>query len=202
MLYELAFLSIPWVAGLVLIGFLVWLSVLVESDEGSGATISLFLFLAFLQAFTNFHPFSLALDYPVRTLLVVALYFAAGTLWCVVKWFSFVYRARDVYEACREKYLKQMHLTDSQLTGRHVYDIKNNAERQLGFSHQESLPPLVRQHTDRIMVWMAYWPVSAFWTLFKDPIARICRWIVSQIGGTLQAVSAKAFAGFKDDFLK
>lgn len=60
--------------------------------------------------------------------------------------------------------------------------------------------PLVRENKARIVAWMSYWPASMAWTLIDDPVRRIFMSIYESIGGSLQRISDRRFAGIEDAY--
>jgi hypothetical protein len=60
--------------------------------------------------------------------------------------------------------------------------------------------PMVRDNKTRCISWMAYWPASMAWTLVDDPVRRAFVALYDSIGGSLQHISDRRFAGIEDTY--
>ena len=161
----------------ILLLFLIWL---VEGTESIGiATVGLGIVLTALQLFSDVHPFSYIINDPIRSVVIGALYILVGVGYVWLKWFSYVNTAvRKISEI---------------MTSSSTNDIEF-ACRRAGY---KSIPLKVSDYKTKIIGWMAYWPISAVWTLLNDPLRRLYDAIYNGIAASLQAISDKAFSGLK-----
>jgi hypothetical protein len=60
--------------------------------------------------------------------------------------------------------------------------------------------PSPHKNKGRILMWMAYWPFSATWTLINDPLKHFWRWAYTSILGMLEGISNGMFASVENDF--
>lgn len=51
----------------------------------------------------------------------------------------------------------------------------------------------VGENKERIMNWMIYWPLSAFWTMINHPVRRAFKWIFNSFEKQYQVISDKVF---------
>ena len=180
---------------LLLILFFIGVTACVENDEGFLAFATLLLGVFILDS-THLKSAGLYLvSHPWNVLMVIVLYFVAGTVWGVVKWFLYVTRQLEKYNECRRQFLSERKITE--LTP----EMKNDFER---FSGCYGIPvvPQVHTHKSDILMWMTYWPFSSVWTLINDPVRRIFRAIYNSIASSLQAVSDRVFRGVTEELNK
>lgn len=191
-LFWLLFLSGP-------ILLLYWLE-----DESFGylwsATVVLGLLLFF--GVKDFHPVDWVGDHPRESIVGFVGYFIAGIAYGFAKWFSFV---RDVYD--RYVTYKREELADRAQTAK-TYDRKFDSaahEKEIvkAFMNYQfrgrNIPPVPNQHIDKIINWMAYWPLSLTWTLINDPIRRIARWLYKTLfAGWYTKISHYVFRDLKE----
>ena len=156
--------------------FLIVMCWLVEGTENvGGATIGLGIVLLALQLFSDVHPLSYIVNDPLRALVIAALYVLVGIGYVWVKWFSYVNTAaRKISEV---------------LTSGSTNDLEY-ARRLTGY---RSIPLKVGDYKGKIIGWMAYWPISAAWTMLNDPVRRLFEAVYNGIAKSLQSISDKAF---------
>lgn len=65
------------------------------------------------------------------------------------------------------------------------------------YTGKESNPPLAREQKSRIMMWMAYWPISMTWTAINDPVKWAWREIWAALSGLFQGMADREFADIK-----
>ena len=150
----------------------------IEGTENvGGATIGLGIVLVAMQVFTDIHPFSYIINDPFRALVVAALYVLVGVGYVWIKWFSYVNTAaRKIAE-----YMASGSTNDI-----------DYACRRAGY---KSVPLKVSDYKGKIIGWMAYWPISAAWTVLNDPVRRLFEAVYNGIAKSLQSISDKAFSG-------
>lgn len=155
------------------------MSEMTDRDSLGWATITAIATVAFLAFFGNFNPILLVKEYPYDVLMYVAMYFAAGTFWCVIKWYSWLTNIkRKVLD------IKAKHSDYSPV------DIRR-AIRSEGLPTE--FPLKVGEYKRLIMGWMILWPASFVWTIINDPVRHVFEFIYNKIGGTMQRISDSVF---------
>lgn len=157
--------------------------ILIENDRPVLSTSVLFVTTILLEFFTNFHPISLSINNPGNALLYILGYLTIGTLYGIVKWFSFVYMIRERAAKEIENYKKAY--------GEKEFLNKDETTRigmvSTGIGH--SLPIKASNYKATMMMWMCYWPISAPWTVLNDPLRRAWNYAYNVISGSLQKIS-------------
>jgi hypothetical protein len=159
----------------------------VENDRGVAAffvlTVAAVLLLnrhtADLLYFIGHHP--------GRTAAYILAYFAAGTVWGIVKWFLHVTKKLEEYKEKKARFLRNEHATEI------TPDLVKGFKSYMGTSYSDGQPPQVHEHKSDIMMWMTYWPFSGLWTLVNDPVRRAFRAIYRSIASSLQSMSDRLF---------
>jgi hypothetical protein len=77
----------------------------VQSDKPGWCSFILGAFVVCLQLFSPYHPLTYIVHNTVDTLALIAGYAFAGTIWCVVKWMSYVHLLKDKYIDYRNRYI-------------------------------------------------------------------------------------------------
>ena len=167
---------------------------LIERGKGLLATLSLAITLVLLQFWGDANPLGLA-EHPLLLLFGVIGYFAAGTVWSVARWWLYVREQRQRYDEARADFCHANDLDD-----------KIPDEMQLGWlqflesrKKKIEIRPRARAHKGRILMWMAYWPWSLFWTVLNDPVRKAFLFIYHHIHDYLQEISDQAFKGVEND---
>jgi hypothetical protein len=187
----------PWF-WLLLAGEAATLIALIEWGKGWLATLSLVSTLALLQflgdanvlAFVNHHPLLLGFG--------VVGYFAVGTVWSVMRWWLFVHDQRNRYDEARLEFCQEHNLDGT--IPEHLH--QEWQEQLINRKRRIEIRPKAIKHKSRILMWMAYWPGSMFWTILNDPVRKACRFIYRHIHDYLQEISDNAFKGIEADLPK
>ncbi len=182
----------------------------IEYEKPGWCTIVVLVTLAALEIYSGWHPITFAIQNPVVALTMVAAYFAAGTLWIVLKWLSHVYSVRDKFLEIKDGIMNNLLTMDQTnvrddarlywklaedgiqkvLTDVGVSRLYREAAGQLG---EVALPLKVSEHKAQLYMWWLCWPLSLIWTFVNDPIKRIWHFVYSQVGDLLQNISNRAF---------
>lgn len=163
-------------------------------------------------------------EMPLALFLIIGAYFVAGTAWSFGKWYFHIAKIRDKYVELKEAFIKNRGISKTfleddpellsgfeakQLTearqdfsayiGRNFYlydDSDTYAERAAKPALiVQSIKPLAVKHKSRITQWIAFWPISATWTIINDPVRKIVNGIFNRIKGVFQRISDNMFAG-------
>jgi len=188
-----------WTLGLF---WLIVLTALVEKEEAAYSFWSVVIFFVLIHLFGNTNFFVYMKDHPWDFVRIIILYSIIGIAWGAARfWFckSKTRRLLDelkitFYEwykddkACAtwvERTFRLSHGDDKRTVDqlkddwdpivgkkdswRMFYEGKLNRKelRWVGFESQAGT----------VIFWMAYWPVSAFWTILDDPLRRAATWV-------------------------
>lgn len=140
------------------------IALLVEHEHGTPATIVAIAFLVGLEKLAHVPLWTTILHNKLATLGIFAAYLAAGVVWSLVKWSVFCAKQR-------RKAINSQYENDS------------NKNR-----------PLPKNHKDRIVAWMSYWPFSATYTFFDDVVGRIYEIAFEYFEKRFDQISTKIFA--------
>ena len=211
MLYELIHVGsiFFWIATVVA---MIALMYSIECNSGGGSFFAVGVYLALIHVFGDAKWVQWMWLNPLHTAIVIASYFAIGTGWSVAKWALFV---KDKSVETQEKYTQLK--VDFQL--RHNLDVTvDSNDAPIPASHAirfkeyvKSLeerrvlsltPPLVREHKERILTWMSFWPFSIVWSILDDFVKRSFVTIYNFISTTMQRISNRLYRGVQDQFNK
>lgn len=194
---EFLVLSSPFVWIPLLLIFLAVESALVGKSNYGWATLTLVLTLLALQFLSDVKPFTWVITNPLYFVGVLGAYFIGSVIYAYIKWFSYVHQKIDAIDL---KIAEDMHTYQSVLNGTDKIaadkkrgEIMRQAQESVLGSY-ETLPIQVSKNKARITSWMAFWPVSALFTLFDDPIRRVVDATFRRISGSLQGISNRASA--------
>jgi len=131
-------------------------------------------------------------------------YFAMGLLWSIAKWYATLCQLRREYAAARKEFLIKNELDPSgavPIGKKKAWRdfLAHNANRQdlVSFAAGRYNPA---GKTEAIIAWIAYWPISLFWTLLDDPIRRFGAFIYRRFTGIYDSIYARVHGNFRDDF--
>ncbi|RYF04059.1 MAG: hypothetical protein EOO77_30150, partial [Oxalobacteraceae bacterium] len=171
---------------------------LVENRRPGLASIIFVCTLLVLQLFTSIAPFTMIVANPVAALGFLAAYVLIGMAVTYVKWRSYVNRQMETIAERVDQTLAD-DLLRTHDTGETPIERRQNLIKQaindvLGY--RETLPIQIRDHKVRATTWMAYWPVSALYYVFDDPIRRVFQYCYRSMSGVLQDYLNKATNDF------
>jgi hypothetical protein len=168
---------------------------LIEWGKGLLATLSLVATLALLQLLGNTNVLGVVNHHPLLLVFGVIGYFATGTIWSVARWWLFVRDMRNRYDEARADFCHDQRLHGPIPESQQQQWLEYLASRK----RKIEIRPKARRHKSRILVWMAYWPWSLFWTMLNDPVRKAFRYIFHHIHDYLQEISDNAFKGVEED---
>jgi hypothetical protein len=168
----------------------------IEWGKGWFATLSLVGTLALLQWLGDVNVLGFVNHHPLLLVLGVVGYFALGTVWSVARWWLHVREERLRYDEARADFCH-----DHELDGSIPESLQEDWQAYLkSRKRRVEIRPKARRHKGRILMWMAYWPWSMFWTILNDPVRKAFRFIFHHIHDYLQEISDNAFKGVEQDF--
>lgn len=165
-----------------------------EQDKPGICTGLLIAALIVLQYCSTLQPLSFVYHYPVQMLIIVGVYFAIGSAWIIIKWFSHVYKMRDQFNRIKPDCINELKRVDhdfdpNRLTDQGKQRIYRLAAQKLGV---QILPLQVSQHKAQMYMWWLCWPVSLFWTVLNDPITRLWNFVYNTFGSWMQHISDRS----------
>lgn len=180
------------------------ITVLEEYEFGTGATICLLVYAGLLQWLGGVNIIGYVLHHPVYSLVFLAGYFFLGTMWGVGKWAIFVTgRSQDLVEGFRD-YCEKKKITYTKPPKAEVWtkfemyvngkEVDANGRLRDSYSSDSRLKdlltaPRIRDHKERFIRWLSFWPLSLTCTLLNDLVRNICRQIYLALADRLQAIS-------------
>lgn len=177
------------------------LCVLVEKDEGVWATV---VFIGTVLSL-NFLSKVPILDYvktnPLRTVELIAAYFAIGVGWTLIKWYFYVHRQVVKYNEYKRTFLKENNATEltpelaaklhDELTGNSGY-----SSRRAGVSNTAPDPA---EHKGDLTRWGTYWPFSMVGTALNDVVRRAWEYVYEMLQTTYARMSNAIFKSASAD---
>ena len=214
-MWEIFMIGTFWFWAILAVEF-VLLILCTEYESPFWAGFSLLCVLGALQFMGNVPVIAWCAENPLKLGGCIAGYFVIGTFWGCIKWWFYVRRCREKYYELREDWmaglkqrianLKRSGGSESNAEEIAAYQsvlkegcITGSAKkywtiyvRQTG-TRRSILKPLVSRNKRRILLWMAWWPWSAIWTVINDPVRKIFRTLYNSIKGWLQAVADRMY---------
>lgn len=170
-----------------------------EYEKPGICTGILIIALIVLELCSSLKPLSFVYEHPLHALIIVGAYFAAGSLWIVIKWVSHVYKVRDRFNAVKQDCIREIgHPSPDPLKFFNTDDSLNEAGKQRVYwiaaqkIGEKQLPLQVAQHKAQIYTWWLCWPLSLFWTLLDDPITRLWNFVYNLFGRWMQRISDRS----------
>ncbi len=206
-----------WIAGILAFGTIgFWILVIAEiicligcmaKDRGSWATVSLVVTAVILNWLSGIPIIQWVGGHFWLALAYAAGYLVAGTVWSVIKWYSYVSDQRERYDEMKADFLKGRGIKENVVP----LEIRGDWERTLGNGnlarsgcHRSRCQcvgrPLARSHKQDIVRWMSYWPFSLLWTVLFNWVVKVFNSIYQHIQTWLQNISDYKFKDTNADF--
>ena len=183
-----------------------------ENEKNFFAFLSLVIFVGLMQH-SGF--ISIFAD-PVSLLGWVVIYFIAGGVWSILKWYLFIHDRANDFREIKTSFIERIRHSDDNtikldvnskipenLMGKFKEELVTSYfsyNTPYNFEHDPinvSIIPIARNYKEKIVTWILWWPTSAFWTLLNDPLAKIANWIYNRFQGIYTKIANKAFAEFE-----
>ncbi len=184
-----------------------------ENERNVLAFISFVGFMILMNAAGNIK-FGEILSHPLQLLMWLTIYFAIGTVWSIVKWFSKLHQKHDQYLEFKEKFVKEHtelgldlarpipddswdeFATELVASGYHPNPSTTSSgyyPSRLENPTREDLKPNWRAWKGRLAGWILWWPTSAFWTILNDPLVRLANWIRDRFRHVYSKIADRTF---------
>lgn len=135
---------------------------------GTGATMTMLITLVLLYFFGAKQiidsVFTFMSERPSIALSFIFIYFGAGVLWSISKWYLHVQKNKE--EAL--------------------------SEIEKGYDRYISTSVDVTNNKGKIISWMCYWPFSLLWTVLNDPMRKVFEQLFKQTRRIFESMSEKA----------
>lgn len=171
----------------------------IDSERPGGATASIILYVAAINLFGNAHTLLWIKENSTLAVVATAAYILIGIIWSFGKWYFFNKEISEQVLIAKRNLLgsaanEETEIPEDKLRTWHMYlsEIKYKSSRILKF------PIRALDHKGRITAWMAYWPISATWTLLDDFVRNLYRKIYSLLQARYEAITKKVFGKFHD----
>ena len=198
-----------WIAALVAFGsiwfWLVMLAVfcgvaaLVENEEGWWATLVMVMTAVSLNWAWKVPIIKTCIIHPWKAAFWVVVYFVAGAIWGLFKWWLYAHKQLAAYKEFRDEFMKEENVTE--LTPALALKLKNKAVLHYPLSVLRAIPPVVNQHKGDITRWMTYWPFSVVGTLLNDFVRKAWSYIYEFMANTYDRISKYVFRKYESDVL-
>lgn len=170
-----------WVA---LVALLVVITVVVESESGTWATVVTVASLLGINYLYKLSLFTLAVSNPSHTLGLLLVYLVAGVVWSFIKWYFYLHERLKEFNESQAEFLKGNEATEmtpalaAKFTNSYIY--KNI--------------PVAKEHKADLTRWATYWPFSLIGSLLNDVVRKTWVYIFDLLQSTYQRMADSMFA--------
>lgn len=123
---------------------------------------------------------------PATTLIFIALYFLAGALWSVFRWWRYVTEKRKEFDEALAKFHKEYKIKDGD-------PIPDNVLSKWTYYKVEV--PNVAKKKRSLVTWIIYWPWSMLWYFIRDFVVEIAEEIYKRLALMYTSIVNKQFEG-------
>lgn len=184
-----------------------------ENEKNFFAFITLGVFIVLMEWSDAVSIFGTIASDPWFIVKWTLVYFAIGSAWSILKWFSFVRNKAESFGEYKLKYIEQINKNGKDRDGDEWVDIPVAANTSIPKSsmddfeeflnrkgykaYSEGMIPAASENKDRITTWIVWWPTSALWTLINDPIRKLAEKLYASLQGVYSKISQQAFKKFE-----
>jgi hypothetical protein len=180
------------------------ITALEEWEYGSVAMVCLLIYGGLLQWAGKVNILGYLWQHPIYTVTFLAGYFLIGTIWGVGKWAIFVKgKSQDLVEVFRDycethkiAYTKPIDPDvwakfEQEVNGEEYDATKRNQTIRAGNPAVAALlkAPRIRDHKERFIRWLSFWPMSVLYTCFNDLLRNLGKQIYAALAERLQGIS-------------
>lgn len=194
------------------IGFFVVLGILalaigiLSENNREGWATTLFVSIIVLTGFRYDWDLSIITENWLSIVIGFFAYLLIGTGWSIFKWYLYIRKEVTKFKKFTADYilyLKKNEKWKGDLT-HHFEDFKSSIKRNYrpngsdayGDDLEEvlgSIAPSAAYNKAKITSWIAFFPVSALWTLINDPVVAAVTFIYENVSGSFQKLSERMF---------
>ena len=170
--------------------FIIFLFILIENEK-EGTLFILTSIYAFITSYST--GFSITFDY-IATHKFIVLNWFVGYVFIGIAWaFCKVYFKARKYRNDVQEYQKT-YVYKPEKYGSKEEQFKSHIYENIARKYNSSVADFVTTGSSKstIIMWMAYWPFSAFWTLLDDPIKHLFILIYNCVSRFYRKIHIKA----------
>ena len=155
----------------------------VEVRNPVGATVALLIAFLIAQFLTPLNPVGWVWANPLYALGILVGWFALGGIWTIFRWKLYVRENRTKIQEAYARYSAGRKNPNVAATG--VLQTNDVS----AFKRSSDNPIRVDNHKALLVLWLNYWPVSAFWWAFHAPIKYGFKFVYANIVRILHKIS-------------
>ena len=140
------------------------------NDKAFRPAIVLLIYCGLITLFGNASLFSKISEHPEIIYIGLPLYAVIGGLWSIIKWILFLKREVKKYKEAKDNFEP----TNSLVSKEEAWERAQHYNSSI-----MSFPIKARHHKERIVSWIAYWPVSIIWDIISKPWTSIYNLLIS-----------------------
>lgn len=152
-----------WMLVIAEFGFLIWF---VDEEWYGRSFTSIIIFIIIIHVFGDAHWLIVLKDHPKLIIPAVICYIIAGLVWAGVKFRFVLSDMKHGFKDEKVKWLKRQDVKSSEEAN--IAWKKHIKENYTGYKEPDFM-----SFKSKIIGWMAYWPISLFWTFLSDFLRRI-----------------------------
>jgi hypothetical protein len=163
-----------------------------DRESGWGASICLASYIVLLSVWGNVKDIAKwAIDHPFWIVGIVFGYVILGAVWGVLKWIlkvrKMAFKDKERYQQLKKRYCEKANLVYSE-------PIPVTHQKDWAKAYKGSMVPLqIREHKSTFILWMAFWPLSAAWSMIDDLFKEVYEIIYRNLSTWLQKLSDNAY---------
>jgi len=187
-----------------------------ENEKNFWAFITLGVFIGLMEWSGSTTILNTITSNPLVIIKWAALYFVIGSVWSIIKWFSYVSNKAKEFGEKKLAYIIKYNAVGSErikVTNQEFYELEVSVKtpipeistedflsflRKVGYMtySANSIIPSATNNKDRLVSWIIWWPTSALWTLINDPIRKLAEKLYGSLQGVYSKISQQAFKDF------
>ena len=216
-------MTLPLIPIFVLGSFWFWLLVAItllvilcdtSSDDCGFSAFALFVSVVLFTLFGSGGILTAIALHPLTILSGLGIYLVIGTIWGVCKWYLFVSRMALDYDNLKRKWLQSCGMADpgpnaavppvrlqdwcEYATSRTTFISASRGENNAR-TFTIKVPSLFN-YSSQWISWVAYWPISMFWSAFHDMLLQMFERLRNLMSGLTQRIANFVFRRILADF--
>jgi len=127
-------------------------------------------------------------------ILVLSIYVVGGAIYALLKWVLMLMKLRrsvsEIDEVQIANYRKAWSTHKDTPEDKLRYELRNRAANRIfGTVGSDNYPPTAKDNKGNLLMWAAFWPFNAIYTLFADVATEIWNFIYNFFASTLNAIA-------------
>jgi len=153
-----------WILSIV---WIVLLTFWVDCEDTGWALGSVVVYLGTITLFGDINVFTWLKDHPSDSFRLILLYAAIGVMWGIAKFYLLNSKFQRQIERYKKIFLEQ-YTADSDEDRKQAWT--KWIDDKLEYSLKDKMK--LSNQANKVIFWIAYWPVSSVWTILNDPLRR------------------------------